>query len=65
MQNVDSKPYKTECPNCHQPILAWRNSDGVSKWICTRCGVKTVSKVMGKRHINLDVIAPEGQVVNI
>ncbi len=65
MQNTDCKPVETECPNCHQKILAWRDPNGVAKWVCPRCRTKTVSKVMGRRHINLDIIGPEGQVLII
>ena len=65
MQKENSKPYETECPNCHQKIIAWRDETGVSKFVCPRCRVKTVSKVKGKRHINMDIIGPEGTVLVI
>lgn len=43
MQNTDCKPVETECPNCHQKILAWRDPNGVAKWVCPRCRTKTVN----------------------
>ena len=61
---VDSNtPYKTECPNCHHPIVAFWDESGMTRYICPRCGVKTVSKIMGKRHVRSDYFAPEGQVL--
>lgn len=65
MQDKACKAEQTECPNCHEKIVAWRDSSGVAKWICPRCRTKTVSRVMGRRHINLDIIGPEGQVLVI
>ena len=61
---VDSStPYQTECPNCHQSIIAWWDENGMARYVCPRCGVKTVSKIMGKRHVRSDYFAPEGQVL--
>lgn len=65
MQIEDCKPVETECPNCHHKIHTWRDSKGVAKWLCPHCRTKTVSQVKGRRHITLDIIGPEGQVLVI
>ncbi len=63
MANIKLKPkaIKVICNNCFQPTMGVRDENGVIKYQCTKCGTLTVSKVMGRRHIQLDVYAPYGQ----
>lgn len=61
MQNKDCKPVEKECPNCHKKILVWEDVNGVSKWVCQRCGTMTVSKLITRRHLQMDIYAPNGQ----
>lgn len=63
MQDYGSKSVETECPNCHHKIVVWRDKDGRAKWVCPQCRTMTVSKVMSRRHVQMDIYAPEGQVL--
>ena len=62
MEQADCKPVEKECPNCHKKIIVMQDADGVAKWVCPRCGTKTVSKLITRRHIQMDIYAPQGQV---
>lgn len=63
MQNYGNKLIEQECPNCHQKIMVWRDEEGRAKWVCPKCKTATVSKVMSRRHIQMDIYAPQGQVL--
>lgn len=63
MQKYGCKSVEMECPNCHQKIIVWRDTEGKSKWVCPRCKTMTVSKVMSRRHVQMDIFAPEGEVL--
>lgn len=63
MQKFGNKPVEMECPNCHHKTVVWRDSEGRAKWVCPRCRATTVSKVMSRRHVQLDIYAPEGEVL--
>lgn len=63
MQEYGCKSVEVECPNCHQKTVVWRDKDGKTKWICSRCKTMTVSKVMSRRHVQMDIYAPQGQVL--
>ena len=62
MEHEDCKPVEKECPNCHEKIIVWQDANGVCKWVCKRCGTMTVSKNITRRHIQMDIYAPKGQV---
>lgn len=55
------KAIKVICNNCFQFTTGLRDETGTIKYQCSKCGTLTVSKVMGRRHIQLDVYAPYGQ----
>lgn len=55
------KAIKVVCNNCFRITTGYRDENGVVKYQCTRCGATSVSKVMGRRHVQLDVYAPAGQ----
>lgn len=55
------KAVKVVCNNCFQQTMGIRDENGIIKYQCSRCGAKNISKVMGRRHIQLDMYAPNGQ----
>jgi predicted RNA-binding Zn-ribbon protein involved in translation (DUF1610 family) len=62
MQNF-GKPVKVVCHNCHLVQTAWQDENGVTKYQCPKCGAVSVSRIMSRRHVILDIYAPKGQVV--
>ena len=63
MGSIKLKPkaIKVVCNNCFRITTGYRDENGVIKYQCTRCGATSVSKVMGRRHVQLDTYAPAGQ----
>lgn len=57
------KPMSCVCMNCHKKIIGIRDANGMTKVKCPHCGTVTVSKAVSRRHIRLDVYAPEGQSI--
>ena len=57
------KPIPFVCYNCHKTITGIRDVNGLTKVKCPCCGTITVSKAMSRRHVKLDIFAPEGQVI--
>ncbi len=55
------KPVKVHCLNCHNEVIGFRDDTGITKIQCPRCGSVSVSKVMGRRHVRVDIFAPKGQ----
>ena len=51
------------CSNCLHENLAIRDGSGIVKYKCPKCGAVTVSKVMSRRHVQIDVYAPNGQQI--
>lgn len=51
------------CNNCFQQIIGFRDEKGLIKYHCPKCGSVTVSRVIGRRHIQLDMYAPQGQEI--
>lgn len=62
MQTQEWKPAVMYCVNCAEKIVGYRNADGKVKVECPRCGVKYVSQRKSRRHEQIDVYAPVGQV---
>ena len=60
-ENPYPKPIKCFCVNCMNEITGLQDENGKMRVSCSRCGTVTVSQVMGRRHIQLDVYAPKGQ----
>ena len=64
MQNQEVvKAVKFTCPNCKRDDVAWQGKDGMTRFQCPRCGTVTVAKPMSRRHVQLDIYAPKGQVL--
>ncbi len=57
------KSVKVLCINCQCMIDAWRDETGLTKSKCPKCGSVTVSRVMSRRHMQLDMYAPKGQQI--
>ncbi len=62
MQEQIWTPLVMYCVNCSHQVIGYRNKDGKVKIQCPKCGVKYVSQKKGRRHEQIDVYAPEGQV---
>ena len=64
MENYnESRPVVAECFNCHHKQVALRTPDGLTKMKCGYCGAVSVSKVKSRRHLQVDIYAPKGQVL--
>ena len=57
------KPVTVTCLNCRETVTGIMDVNGRTKVKCPKCGTVTVSKVMGRRHVQVDVYAPQGQVL--
>lgn len=57
------KPVPFVCINCHTEIMGIRDVNGRIKVKCPHCGTVTISQVMNRRHIQMDVYAPQGQCI--
>ena len=55
------KAIKVVCSNCFQQTTVYRDENGMIKFQCSRCGAKSISKVMSRRHVQLDIYAPSSQ----
>ncbi len=60
---MESKVFRGFCHNCRNDLIIYRDEEGVSKSVCSRCGAINVSKVMSRRKIQIEVIAPKGEEV--
>lgn len=49
------------CQNCETKHIDFPDENGEVKIHCNNCGATTHYKIMGRRHIRLDVYAPAGQ----
>lgn len=54
-------PIKWVCMNCHKNIVGTQGSDGLTRIHCPYCGTVTVSKIISRRHVQVDLYAPQGQ----
>ena len=53
------------CHNCKKDLIVYREAKGVSKSQCKYCGAVNVSKIMTRRKICIEVIAPFGTEVTL
>lgn len=58
---LKEKPIAMVCNNCFRQHIGIRDETGLIKFQCPRCGSVTVSRVMGRRHVQIDLYAPKGQ----
>ena len=54
-------PIKWVCLNCRSIIVGFQGEDGLTRIKCLHCGTVTVSKLISRRHVQVDVFAPQGQ----
>ena len=58
-----SEPKQMVCNNCFQPLLGWKEADGVVKGRCPNCGSTVKAGLKNRRTIEMIIIAPKGQEV--
>lgn len=64
MQKTDTmKAVQFSCPNCKKEAIGWQDGEGLTRFQCPRCGTVTVSKAISRRHVQMDIYAPKGQVL--
>ena len=64
MQNKgSSKPVSFKCFNCNHQEIAWKDEMGMIRFVCPNRGTGTVSKEKNRRHIQIDMYAPKGEVL--
>lgn len=54
---------KVICNNCKEETYGLQDEQGVTRIQCAKCGTVTVSKIMSRRHVQLNIFAPKGQVL--
>ena len=60
---LKEKTVEVVCNNCFRKTMGIRDETGRIKYKCSKCGTVTVSKVMGRRHVQIDMYAPQGQEI--
>lgn len=65
MVNLKLKPkmVRAVCNNCLKETACLRNENGQIRFRCSCCGSKTFSNVKGRRHVQIDIYAPDGQTL--
>lgn len=58
------KAVRLICNNCGERITGWQDESGRTKVQCPKCGSVTVSMVKSRRHVQIDMYAPKGQIVD-
>ena len=52
-------PIKWYCPHCGHLIVGYKNSKGDIKQECGYCGTVMLRRKINRKHICLDIFAPE------
>ena len=52
-----------KCFNCNHQEIAWKDETGMIRFVCPHCGTITISKEKSRRHIQIDMYAPKGEVL--
>lgn len=52
------------CMNCGQLLSGHRDKNGLLKMECPKCGLRMVSKQMGRRRENIDVYSPHNTEID-
>ena len=60
--NDNWNPMIMYCNNCAQKLMGYQNDEGITKYECQRCKCSLVSKQKGRRHTQVDIYAPKGQI---
>lgn len=63
MMNMSRVKSKRCCPNCGTVETGCRDEHGVLRLTCRCCGTYLVSRPRGRRHENMDVYAPKGEML--
>ena len=61
VRKMKAKAVRVVCNNCFQQTIGIRDETGVIKYRCSHCGALTVSKVMGRRHVQYEKIFQIGK----
>lgn len=51
--------YSWYCPNCKTEVCGLKNKKDQIKAKCEMCGVQMVRKSIGRRHLQIDIYAPD------
>ena len=51
--------YSWYCPNCKTEVCGIKDKKDQIKVKCERCGVHMVRKSIGRRHLQIDIYAPD------
>lgn len=57
----NEKATMVHCLNCHNEVLGFQDETGTTKIQCPKCGSVSVTKIMGRRHVRVDIFAPKGE----
>ena len=52
------------CMNCGRLLSGHRDKNGLLKMECPKCGLRMVSKQMGRRRENIDVYSPHNTEID-
>ena len=63
MTEKRAKIVRYNCLNCQSQMSGIQDSEGRTKLKCAKCGTVTVSKVMSRRYIQIDIYAPHRQKI--
>ena len=58
---VDWRIYTWYCPNCKEEVAGLKNKKNQIKVKCSRCGAEMIRTVVGRRHDEIDISAPNGE----
>lgn len=63
MADLKLKPkiMRVVCNNCFKETVCLRDENGQIRFRCSCCGSTTYSNVKGRRHVQIDIYAPDGQ----
>ena len=50
-----------ECQNCHTKIPSWRDSNGIARGQCPKCGAVITQSLKSCRKMVTEMICPKGQ----
>lgn len=56
-EESDWKHYSWFCPNCGKKVGGYKDHKNRIKANCSKCGVKTIRTIAGRRHDIIDVFA--------
>jgi len=63
ISEIMTRPIKDICHNCHREVIAWTDGLGNFKYKCPNCHATTVSRVISRRKVQIEITAPKGQAI--